>query len=435
MRTAGIDIGTTTISAVVMEQEQKRIVVSKTIPNGSFIHTSREWERIQNVTVICERAGALLEELLGQYPDIERIGLTGQMHGILYVNKEGTCISPLYTWQDGRGELPELDGESSVSWIKRNLHLPVAAGYGLVTHFYHCRKGLVPKEAASLCTVADYFGMTLTGRHVPLVHASNAASMGFFDSEKGQFLEELVQEAGMDTALLPEVTSDMDALGCYKGIPVTVAIGDNQAGFLGAVGMEEHTWLLNMGTGGQISVLSDTYYEAPGIEARPFLAGKYLLAGASLCGGRAYAILEKFFRRYAMALGKQDEEQYDIMAKLLDMASDQSDRMNVVTTFKGTRVNPEARGRITNISEDNFTPEGLIRGVLEGMARELYDLYTVIQSGTGIPVVHLVGSGNGLRKNKALQDLFSELFQKQLILSELEEEAACGAAVSCSISA
>lgn len=42
--------------------------------------------------------------------------------------------------------------------------------------------------------------------------------------------------------------------------------------------------LVNMGTGGQISVLSGQYFSGDGIEARPFLNGKYLLAGASLCG-------------------------------------------------------------------------------------------------------------------------------------------------------
>ena len=77
----------------------------------------------------------------------------------------------------------------------------------------------------------------------------------------------------------------------YKDIPVTVAIGDNQASFLGAAGSENNTLLVNMGTGGQISVLTDQYFETEGIEARPFLGGKYLLVGASLCGGKAYALL------------------------------------------------------------------------------------------------------------------------------------------------
>ena len=41
-----------------------------------------------------------------RYPDIERIGVTGQMHGILYLDGEGNAVSPLYTWQDARGDAP-----------------------------------------------------------------------------------------------------------------------------------------------------------------------------------------------------------------------------------------------------------------------------------------------------------------------------------------
>ena len=42
MKTIGIDIGTTTISAVVMDTEKRKLLASKTVPNGSFIRTERE---------------------------------------------------------------------------------------------------------------------------------------------------------------------------------------------------------------------------------------------------------------------------------------------------------------------------------------------------------------------------------------------------------
>lgn len=58
---------------------------------------------------------------------------------------------------------------------------------------------------------------------------------------------------------------------CIRIFRLTVAIGDNQASFLGAAGSENNTLLVNMGTGGQISVLTDQYFETEGIEARPFL--------------------------------------------------------------------------------------------------------------------------------------------------------------------
>ena len=108
MKTAGIDIGTTTISGVVLEKGengQAKILEAKTVENGCFIETGNDWERIQYAKEIVERAVNLLDYFLEKYPHVERIGLTGQMHGIVYVDKEGNCVSPLYTWQDARGSI------------------------------------------------------------------------------------------------------------------------------------------------------------------------------------------------------------------------------------------------------------------------------------------------------------------------------------------
>ena len=348
------------------------------------------------------------------------------MHGILYVDREGRCISPLYTWQDGRGNVPDEHGKTLTEMVREKTGITVFTGYGLVTHLWNQLYGEVPEEAVGICTIADYLGMGLTGRKRPLLHASNAASLGFYDVKEHAFRRDILQNLAVNTEILPEVCQNFEQLGTYRGIPVTVAIGDNQASFLGSVGLKERTLLLNMGTGGQISVLSPNYFEVPGIEARPITEGNYLLVGASLCGGRAYAILERFLRS---CVGT-DESQYEKMEHLARAGQQQKDRMKVNTTFNGTRVHPELRGSILNVSEENFTPEGLVYGVLEGMAAELYEMFRVIQKGTGIQAEHLIASGNGLRRNPVLQEICSDMFGATLTLADYREEAACGAAVS-----
>lgn len=487
MKTIGIDIGTTTISGVVLDAEAGAVAASKTVDNGSFIETSRAWEKIQDVSVITDKASELLDELLAQHPDVSAIGLTGQMHGILYTDSEGNCVSPLYTWQDGRGGLSAdadtaenavlTEGEASAEnagaaeeeasaenagaaageasagnavlaegktsaenagaahretlseEVRRKTGREIAAGYGLLTHLYNQRHGEVPEGAAYLCTIADYFGMVLTGRKRPLVHVSNAASLGFFDCERLCFDRRALQQLAVDEGLLPEVTEDFAVLGQYRGLPVCAALGDNQAGFLGSVGYQKNTLLVNMGTGGQISMMSDHYVQIPGIETRPFNKGTYLLAGASLCGGRAYAILEAFFRAYAAELsGQEVPPQYEVMERLA--RSEQENTLRVSTLFAGSRAEPELRGSVTNICEDNFTPGQLIRGVMTGMARELYEMYRKIAYSTGIRAELLVASGNGLRKNALLRGIFSEMFGAELRPARFEEEAACGAALA-----
>jgi sedoheptulokinase len=105
--------------------------------------------------------------------------------------------------------------------------------------------------------------------------------------------------------------------------------------------------------------------------------------------------------------------------------------LKVDTRFRGTRSNPECLGSITNISDMNFQPNHLILGFLEGISRELYQFYqSFIHTDTSSKgkIFHLIGSGNGLRKNPLLRKICSDMFEKELTLSSLPEEAACGSA-------
>ncbi len=430
MKAIGIDIGTTTISAVVYDAERKEVIESRTVQNGCAVRTAHPWERLQDAKAVVSRAAVLLDALCDRFSDINSIGLTGQMHGIVYINANGECISPLYTWQDARGGEREAGGCSACEQIYEKTGRTVPSGYGLVTHYFNWKNGLMPKECAGLCTIADYLGMYLTGRKMPLIHVSNAAGLGLFDCRKGAFQRDGIERLGMDAGLLPQVCRCLPVLGEYKGIPVTAALGDNQASFLGSVGARENTFLFNVGTGGQISVLSKQYFAIPGIETRPLTGEQYLLVGASLCGGRAYAALERFFRQYLSAAGFAEASQYGVMAGLAEKGKKAGSRMKVCTAFRGTRENPDMRGGISNLDEENFTPEGLVYGVLEGIAAELYGRYCLIREGTGIRAEHLVASGNGIRQNIVLQEICSEMFQADVEFAACEEEAACGAAVS-----
>ena len=427
MKILGLDIGTTTVSAVVVEDA--KVLASLTRSNGSFLPAENPWEKLQNPGFILEVALGSVKDLFEQFPDIERIGVTGQMHGIVYLDAAGNSVSPLYIWQDGRGDQPYGDGETYVSHLSRLTGYPLATGYGLVTHYYNLCNSLVPENAVRFCTIHDYVAMVLAGQTTPVTEASDAASFGLFDVEKGCFDLSALQKAGIDPALLPAVAAD-PCIGNYQDkVPVYVAIGDNQASFLGSTGGNLNCMLANVGTGSQFSVYTPKYMSCPGLETRPFPGGGYLLVGASLCGGRAYALLEKFFRQTVeMATGTTPDSCYDGMSALLASSEKPSDVPAVTPLFQGTRQDPSLRGHIDGLSTENLTPLHLIWGMMEGMAGELHDMYLHYRTAGGSDV-SLIGSGNGLRKNKFLQKCFSDLFGQPLVMSECNEEAATGAAM------
>ena len=423
MITLGLDIGTTTVSAVVAENGA--VLKARTVPHDSFLKNSPAFERAQDVHKLRSAALELVGQLTAEYA-VERIGITGQQHGIVYLDSAGRVLSPLYTWQDGRGSEPLEDG-TYASVLSRRTGYAVASGYGLVTHYYNMEHGLVPKEAAVLSTVHDYIAMVLCGLSRPVTEPSDAQSLGFFDLQADDFDFAALDALGIDTALLPKVVRRSFVGKTPSGIPVAVPIGDNPASFLGTTGGQDAV-LVNVGTGSQISVHTESCQALPGLEMRPYPLGGFLQVGAALCGGRAWAMTERFFSDTLYALTGQRREVYEELDRLLENTPS-DDAPGVETTFDGTRSDPEKRGSITGLSQKNFTPGALAWGVLKGMTDELYQMYAGCLRAGLPPKELLMGSGNGLRKNRHLRRLTEEYFALPLTLSDQPEEAALGAAM------
>lgn len=422
MKHLGIDIGTTTICGAVIS-EDGRFVDSVTEDNRSFIEHEDAWARLQAPETIIETVLGIVERLIDRYPDIASIGVTGQMHGVLYVDRDGRSVSPLFTWQDARGDLPYREGQSYADYACDVSGYRMASGYGLLTHFYNSVNRLIPQEAVTLCTIGDYAVMRLCGRLSPILHTSNAASIGCFDLKKRDFDHSAAEKLSIPSSFLPTVTSDSTVAGEYRGIPVGIAIGDNQASFIGS-GAGEHSILVNVGTGSQVSLISD-YVEAGGsVELRPFVGDRYLLVGSSLSGGRAYALLERFFRSVVEMTGAAVDSMYPYMAQAIEGC--EGDGLKISTLFDGSRDDPTTRGAIEGIDTHNFTPQAMMLGFLNGIADELHGMYLKM----GAPEKELlIGSGNGIRKNPKLAQTFEMCFGLPLTLSPCEEEAACGAAI------
>lgn len=429
MKGIGLDIGTTSLCAVVLETETGKVLETLNLLNDTFADTGRDWEKVQDPLRIETICNAMLEELLIRHPDVCAIGVTGQMHGIVYLDREGNPVSPLYTWQDGRGDLLWREGRSYADILSQQTGYRLATGFGCVTHVYQTANGLVPADAATFCTIQDYIAMRFAGKTRPLLHPSDAASLGLFCLEKSSFDLCAAEKAGIDPTMLPAVQADSLIGTTAQGIPVALAIGDNQASFIGSVRDVQNSILINVGTGSQIVITADRPMDCCGIETRPFLEGRYLLVGSSLCGGRAYALLEQFFRRIMEMSGSHCESCYPMMDRYLAEYPPNGPPLVVSTLFSGTREDPSVRGSISNIGVDNFRPEHLMTGVMAGMGRELYDMYETMQSCLAGPPSYLIGSGNGLRKNIHLRKKMEELFGLPMYIPVHCEEAAYGAAL------
>jgi sedoheptulokinase len=427
MRILGIDIGTTTICAAVVDGSTGDLLESATIPSNAFIETENEWEKIQDCNIISSIVNQLADKFTEKYKPISAIGFTGQMHGIVYTDENGNAVSPLFTWQDGRGDLEYRDGKSYAEYLSDLTGYKLATGFGSVTHFYNQINGLVPKNAKHFCTIHDFMAMKLARLKVPLTHISDAASLGLCKQQYGCFDEEAIKKAGMDPSIYPVIAKENTIGTTAANIPVTVALGDNQASFIGSVRCMEDSVLINIGTGSQISIFSPKFATVKALETRPCVENTFLFVGSGLCGGRSYAILEHFFREIANLAGADCKNMYKYMDKLSEGYRDIKNKLDISTRFSGTRDNPTERGYIKNICIDNLTAQNVVCGFLEGTANELYNQYRDV-CGDKKPAM-LIGSGNGIRKSPVLQRMFADRFGVDMKVTRYGEEAAYGAAL------
>jgi len=396
----GVDIGTTNICAYVLQLSNGTPTAVYRMSNASDLPYAFEGDHRQDACLLYRRVQHLLDAVIARYPNLWAIGFTGQMHGVLCTDKHGQALTPLYTWQDERAGYGMPSACDDI-WEKTGYR--VSAGYGLATVYALMRDREFPEGTACICTIMDYVAAKLCGVPVTQMHTTNAASLGIYDTAKQTFDVDALCKIGIHPAHLPKVCDSIGIVGTYRGIPVTLPIGDNQASFLGSVHDPETTALANFGTGSQISFLAPmdmTSVSGGAVELRPFPGGRQLISGSALCGGRAYALLERFFREAFSAGGQDSGEPYALLNRLaaegLEQMHQSGQSLSVKTTFCGTRDNPDAAGSITEIREELFTPQAMAVGVLRGMAEELYEMFCSVQHGH---ISRLAASGNAVRKN------------------------------------
>ncbi len=399
--------------------------------------------------------GGLLREVLAQEAvssaRVAGLGVTGQMHGVLLVDEEGEPLTPLISWQDGRGHHPYRGSKRSyVEALQAVIdELPEqvtgcrpATGYGAVTLLRLHESGQIPAHCTAL-TIHDYIVRTLCG--VTVTDPTSAASWGICDVRHGaRWLEAALEAFPFLRALLPPIAptgsragslgvAAATAQGLPAGLPVAVAIGDNQASFLGSVSSLADTLLLNLGTGGQMSVPTERFSVPETLEVRPLFPGRWLCVGASLCGGRALQILKDFYLRighelFGCASNASDEALYARMNDVAAEAALDCDGLTASTLFSGTRRDPAVRGAFGGISGENLTPANLTRACMIGMVDELLQFYRQAQ-GAGACARQVVGAGNAIRRLPAVRVEMERRLGLPLSLAPYSEEAAVGAAL------
>src|SRR5436305_385914 len=107
----GVDLGTTSITALALEADGGDVLARCTRPNQAEItspadkaHGRSEWDILQMAIAACSCLRNVAEQLGDRRRDLAGLGITGQQHGVVLLDSALNPHQPLINWQDRRGE-------------------------------------------------------------------------------------------------------------------------------------------------------------------------------------------------------------------------------------------------------------------------------------------------------------------------------------------
>lgn len=430
----GIDLGTSSVKTALVRL------------NGEILYTESEKYDIeipeegfeeQTPAVWWEQTVQALRRLtqqIGADCQIAGVGFSGQMHGLVALDREHVPLMPCILWSDGRsGELiKEFERKMDMEYYyEQTANLP-SAGFMLFSLlwlkerrpelFGKIHKVLFPK---------DYLRMKLTGEiGTDLTDASGSGMLAYRNWNVC-----LCNQLGIAPVILPELHDSSTIAGTVSeeagrltglpaGIPVVYGSGDSMAQLLGVGAVNLGDMVSNIGTGSQITCLISSESARNTKELNRFVhsvQGLDILSGASLNGG----IVMKWINNKVFSI-----DSFDRLAEIAAGVEPGAGGVGFVPYLSGERCpyRSDAAAGVFYGLKLAHGKEHICRAALEGMIYALRDNLVSIEKGTGISPEYIIASGGGT-KNPFLLQLQADIFRKRVLVASCEEQACLGAAL------
>ncbi len=432
----GIDIGTSSTKAVLIDVSGKLLALSQSEygidspkPEWAEQHPETWWAAVRDtVRAVASQSGVNPQDIAG-------IGLSGQMHGTVLLDKNNSLLRPAIIWADRRSAkqcqaVLDLLGKEKLRDLAGNSLSP---GFMVATLLW--LKENEPSTFSRIATVflpKDYVRYRLTGELATEV--TDASSSLLLDVRSRTWSEELLRLVGISEEQLPPLHESQDVvgtltksaaeeLGLVGGIPVVAGGGDQSMAAIGNGVVEEGIALSTIGTGGQLFTPTRTYRTDPELRIHSFchaVPGMWHLMGAILSAG----LCLKWFRdRLASGL---DYMQIDDAARSVPAGSDGLLFLPYLLGERSPHLDPAARGCFVGLTI-NHSLSHLARAVMEGVAFAMKDCLDLFLS-LGVNPEKIVLSGGGAR-SELWRQIQADVYGRDAITVNMREEAATGAAI------
>lgn len=426
----GIDLGTSSIK-VSLGDEKGNIIDSASEDYPLILPQLNYSEQDPN-----EWYNGMIKALLtlsarNDLSKVRALSFSGQMHGLVLLDKDDKVIRNAILWNDSRTEeevdyLNNVIGKDKLIEETGNIALCGFTAPKLLwvkkhekENFERINKIMLPK---------DYLAYRLTN-----VFASDISDLSgtlFFDVSKKQYSKYMLDILSIKEEQLPKIYSSYDVIGhvlpIYQelvNLPssclVIIGGGDQAIGGIGTNTVKENTMSISLGTSGTVFAPLDNYaYDRLGrVHTFRHASGKFHFLGCTLS---AMGSLKWFL---------EDILNTDDYVKELSSLPDEISNIIFLPYLCGERSpinDPKASGYFSNLSL-YYKRGDLVKAVLEGICFSLYDVYLVMkENGLLVTSARVIGGGS---KSKALLQILADIFNIEIKTINTKDGGALGALI------
>jgi xylulokinase len=439
----GIDVSTTATKALLIDSAGQVVTVVSTNypfetprPLWSEQHPGLWWDGTQkSIRAVLQQSGINPALISG-------IGLTGQMHGLVLLDKTGTVLRPAILWNDQRtqaqcDEIHLRIGREKFIQITGNVALTGFTAPKILWVKEH--EPEIYAKAAHVLLPKDFVRYKLTGDFA--MDKADGAGTVLMDLKVRDWSDEVLAALDIPRDWMPPLyegpqvtgrvtTEAAQATGLKAGTPVMAGAGDQAAGAVGMGVVTPGIVGLTVGTSGVVFATTPSALIEPEGRLHAFchaVPGMWHFMGVMLS---AAGSLQWYRDTLAPKIS------FDELLKEAESVPAGSEGLQFLPYLSGERTphpDPLARGAFIGLTVRHGRGH-LTRAVLEGVAFGLKDSFTLIRT-AGLGEITQVRASGGGTKSALWRQILASILEAELVTVNTTEGAAFGAALLAGVGA
>lgn len=442
----GIDIGTSGTKTVLFD-EIGNVIASSTVEYPLYqLHNGwAEQEPLDWWNAACTTLKSVVAKSGCNPHDVKGIGLSGQMHGLVMLDKSGNVLRRSIIWCDQRtakecDEITQKVGAEKLISITAN---PALTGFTASKILWvRNNEPDIYEKCAHILLPKDYIRYMLTGEFATEV--SDASGMQLLDVPERNWSDEVVSALGIDKSWLakvyesPEVTGKLtkkvaEMTGLVEGIHVVGGAGDNAAAAVGTGTVEDGKAFTTIGTSGVVYAHTSKISIDPKGRVHTFccaVPGAWHVMGVTQGAGLSLKwYRDNFCHEEMITAAGMKVDPYYLMDQQAEKIPIGSDRLIYLPYLMGERtphLDPDCRGVFFGLSAMH-TRQHLLRAVMEGVTFSQRDSLEVLRS-MGVNVGEMLACGGG-GTSKLWRQMLADVYDCAVKTVVSKEGPALGVAI------